>query len=126
MTEPRTVELVIETNFSLVNARRSMHWGQRAAEDARLRNEATILALRARPRPPLRTPVRISAKMAQSKGITPDADAIAGAVKPIVDGLVDGGLIADDTRDYVAAIEYLAADRGPQRNITITITEANP
>lgn len=38
----------------------------------------------------------------------PDVDAIAPAVKPVIDGLVDAGVIADDNHLHVHSVTYLA------------------
>ena len=43
-----------------------------------------------------------------SRRSMPDADAIAPSVKPVIDGLVDAGVIPDDSPAYVHQVTYRA------------------
>lgn len=58
------------------------------------------------------------------KGVLPDADAIAPMMKAILDGLVDAGIIRDDTGREVPLIGYFAPVRNralEERQLRITV-----
>lgn len=66
--------------------------------------------------------VEIVAEPWQAKGILADTAACNPAVKAAIDGLVDAGVIPDDTSAYVASITFLPTRRGRDA-LTLTINE---
>ncbi len=69
-------------------------------------------------------PVTIEALMTVQRGVLPDCDAIAGAVKPVIDGIVDAGVILDDSPNHVRSITYHAPKRSDARRLVVLIKEA--
>lgn len=100
----------------LANAHRRTHWTQRAAAARTIRTLfanalwlESIDALDA-PRPWDRVEVEFL-YVYHGRGRLPDADAIAPTAKAALDGIVDSGIITDDTPDVVRSITYHAPER---------------
>ena len=68
-------------------------------------------------------PVTIEALMNSQRGVFPDCDAIAAAVKPVIDGIVDAGVILDDSPEHVRSITYHAPRRSDARRLVVLIKE---
>ena len=68
-------------------------------------------------------PVTIEALMTVHRGVLPDCDAIAAAVKPVIDGIVDAGVILDDSPKHVRSITYHAPKRSDARRLVVLIKE---
>jgi len=117
----RSVRLVWDGPFTLVNARTG-HWSKHAAENAKLRrwaektgtDQGVVFG----------GPVTIEALMTVHRGVLPDCDAIAAAVKPVIDGIVDAGLILDDSPEHVRSITYHAPRRSDGRRLVVLIKES--
>ena len=69
-------------------------------------------------------PVTIEALMTVRRGVLPDCDAIAAAVKPVIDGIVDAGVILDDSPKHVRSITYHAPKRSDGRRLVVLVREA--
>lgn len=54
------------------------------------------------------------------KGRLQDTGACNPAVKAAIDGIVDGGLIADDTAEHLIAVAFLAPERAKYDSIKLT------
>ena len=117
----RSLELVWDGPFTLVNAR-SGHWSNHAAENATLRRWAEVTGTDEGV--VFGGPVTIEALMTVHRGVLPDCDAIAAAVKPVIDGIVDAGVILDDSPEHVRSITYLAPQRSDARRLVVLIKEA--
>lgn len=57
--------------------------------------------------------IRVTAYPTQARGPLQDTAACNPAVKAAIDGLVDAGVVADDTGAHVSEIVFLPARRGP-------------
>lgn len=54
----------------------------------------------------------------------PDADAISGgAAKAILDGMVDAGVVPDDSAEYVRWVRYGAPVKGERDAVVVTVEE---
>lgn len=106
---PKPLRVVWDGPVTLANGRLGAHWSAHAAEAAALRGWA---AQQARGADPI-DPCTIEFVLIWPDGRLPDTDAACLAGKHIIDGLVDAGVIADDSPDHVRAVTYHAPDRGP-------------
>ena len=82
-----------------INERRAMHWTVERKAVARWRTYAVNEAKRHAMRPLER--VRISAQVHRPRLGVADGSGDSERLKPLVDGLVDAGVIANDTRRFV-------------------------
>lgn len=108
------------------NASSGRHWGTIARDRRKFRGDAKLLALpfvRARGQPLDR--VRITITIVRHGGRPFDPDAAISLVKPIIDGIVDAGLLRDDGPRYV---EYAPAQQrlGPHKMTIIELVELDP
>jgi len=99
--------------FSLNNQRVGAHWRAHTAENTTLHQFANMSA--SDQGIVFESPVTVEACMTVPKGILPDADSIALAVKYVIDGIVESGAIADDSPQYVRSVTYHAAEKDPDR-----------
>lgn len=74
---------------------------------------------------PLNPPVRIIAHIWKPRAGRYDPNNLADTTKAIVDGLVDAGLLPDDSREYVVGPDHRHGGKGPAR-IVLTIQPATP
>ena len=89
-------------NLPTWNANSRGHWSQRASEVAAWRMVAKQAANRAGI--PALDVVFVELTMTPSDRRRRDPDNLAGALKPILDGLVDAGVIPDDSWQHVAGV----------------------
>ena len=118
----QSLQLVWDGPFTLVNARKG-HWSKHAAENANLRRWAKTTGTDRRV--VFGGPVTIEAHMTVQRGVLPDCDAIAAAVKPVIDGIVDAGVILDDSPEDVRSITYHAPKRSDGRRLVVLVREAS-
>lgn len=71
----------------------SNHWRHIHAERKRWRETVATIARVRRPSSPLE---RAKLTLTRCSSVCPDADGLVSGFKPIVDGLVDGGVLRDD------------------------------
>lgn len=64
--------------------------------------------------------ITITVEPSQARGRLADTAACNPSVKAAIDGIVDAGIIPDDTGDYVRMITFLPVLRGPDQ-LTVTI-----
>lgn len=102
------------------NAERRGNRYQRASLTKEWR-EAFCLLAKSRKIPQMRK-VAITAEPWQARGVLADTAACNPAVKAAIDGLVDAGVIPDDTPEHVARITFLPTRRGRDA-LVITINE---
>jgi len=83
----------------LPNATRRQHWHERSDDAARWRNDARLVALQAlREHPyPQDFPLRKATLEIVAVGVRADPDACVAACKPVLDGIVDAGVMVDDS-----------------------------
>lgn len=105
----RTLRLIYEGPLSTVNARRRMHYQAVGRENRGIREWAGLAARHQWTGGPAET-VTIEFVQTTTTRRMPDPDACQGASKPIIDGLVDAGVIPDDTGTHVESITYHAPE----------------
>lgn len=121
-TDPRTWEVTLDAKPWSVNEQVRWHYRERAKTVLGWRQAFAILARRARvPHLPVahltcQTTVPPGARMY-------DVGNEFYAAKAAVDGLVDAGVLTNDTPRYVRSLTFLAPVRGTRYAMTITITE---
>ena len=65
--------------------------------------------------------IEITVHQTQAKGTLPDTMASAPTVKAAIDGLVDAGVIPDDTGKHLAAVTFLPPVKGDKDTLTLRI-----
>lgn len=88
--------------------RKHGHWAARASLVSEWRTAFRLLAHHG----PAFTWVHVTAEPWQKGGRLQDTGACHPAVKAAIDGIVDAGLLPDDSPEYVRMITYLAPQRG--------------
>lgn len=91
-----------------INAERSMHWSQRSALVDEWR---TYFGWAAKAR---HLPSLTSARIHVRTGVGQDTGNCLPAVKAAVDGLVDAGVLPDDTPEHVQELRFLAPEKVPR------------
>jgi len=101
------------------NAERSGNrWGR--AEHTKEWRQAFALLARQNKVPPMLW-IRVIAQPSQKRGRLQDTAACNPSVKAAIDGLVDAGVIPDDSGAYVRQVSFLPPDRGNDA-LTLIIT----
>ena len=88
------------------------HWSARAKATESVRSNAHWRAkevMAGRPGFPIRERVEVDIGMRVADRRRRDPDNTSGPGKPILDGLVDAGLLADDSAEQVASVRYTYA-----------------
>jgi crossover junction endodeoxyribonuclease RusA len=99
--------LVIPMRPTLTNAVHNMHFRKASAERKKWRGMGLALAEQAKV--PACTAIEVTCWGVYPGGRLPDPDAVAPSLKGVLDGLVDAGVVPDDTGEWVKAITYLPA-----------------
>lgn len=106
------------------NANSRGHWAQRAGMVAAWRNAAWACAVGSGI--PQLERVEVELVMVPSDRRRRDPDNLSGALKPILDGLVDAGVIPDDSAKHVAKVALRMAEPDPSLDAhlwTVYVTE---
>lgn len=119
MTPPLT--LTHRARVVSLNAERSAHWRQHRQTTAAWRQAFQLLAQAAH-HPTFDRPVLITAQPYQQRNRLQDAGSCLPSLKAAVDGIVDAGVLPDDSPAYVAGLMILAPMRGPD-GLTVTVEE---
>ncbi|MEZ5165678.1 MAG: hypothetical protein R2695_04005 [Acidimicrobiales bacterium] len=119
---PKTLRLAWDGPFSLVNAR-SGHWWANHAEDQMLRQWAAMAGTDEGIH--FTGPVQVEAMMTIARGVLPDCGAISLAVKHVIDGLVDAGVLPDDNSTHVISETYHAPERTGRRSLIVLVKDAD-
>lgn len=88
---------ISDTEWLTANGR--YHWADKAKRTKALRSKTAILA-RQRLQP-ITGPVHITAFVAYPRGGRVDVHNAMASVKPCIDGLVDAGILVDDSTKYL-------------------------
>lgn len=100
------------------------HWTERAETVAAWRLVAKNEANRLLPKRLGR--VAITLTMTPADRRRRDPDGIVGALKPIIDGLVDAGVLADDSWRHVASVTCRIDDPDPALTVHRWVLEIDP
>ena len=115
----RSVTLTIPAPADWINTNRRYHHMAKAKLTKAWR---LATSLQARDTPPMRTPVHITATIWKPRTGRYDPNNLADTTKACVDGLVDAGLIPDDSYKEVIGPDHRHGGKGPAK-LTLTITE---
>ena len=116
------LRLVYDGPFSLTNQRAGHHWRIHNKERADLRAWAAYETCRAGTA--FDVPVVVEALMTTPHHQLADCDAIAPAVKHVIDGMVDGGAIPNDSPKWVRAVTYRAPEKTDTRTLIVLMRPA--
>lgn len=108
---------VFQRPWTTNGERRGNRW-DRASQTAEWRSLFGWLA-RSRPLPQLTQVACIVALTL--KGRLQDTAACNPAVKAAIDGLVDGGLLVDDTPEHLLSVTFMSPERGDNDRITLVL-----
>ena len=117
-----TYELTIAGQLWTVNAERNRHWAWRSTRAKQWRTDAFYTARAARI-PPMDA-CTIVVRVEQAKGRLADPEAHSPPFKACLDGIVDAGVLPDDTGEYVREVTFCAPTRSADKidKLVITIT----
>lgn len=104
-----------------VNEERRWHWRQRADAQRQVREAAALLAAKVGAQ---LTPVTIEVTPLLPRGRRQDAGNCVTVAKPAIDGLVDAGVIPDDSGRYLSAVTFRApepCERAADEGLRLTI-----
>ncbi len=105
----------------LLNATRNKHWAVRAKFTDEWRKAGAILAAEAR-LPKCVPAIGITVRHHVSgKGKLPDPGSSVECVKAFIDGIVDYGLIEDDTGEHMRHLCFLAPERAKFHGLSFDI-----
>jgi hypothetical protein len=121
----RQFELVHEARPKPMNEYRTLHFRVRADYDKEWRQAFWALAKRARV-PAMPAGIIVSVVQTCRRGTPlPDPLAEAPTVKAAIDGIVDAGVIPDDTGEYVRSIAFVPAVHSDRDRLVLLIEEAD-
>lgn len=124
MTEPREWVLVHADRPLPMNKYRTLHHHDRAEYDASWRGVFKILALRAKV-PRGLAAIEVEVHQACRRPPLPDPGASYPTVKAALDGIVDAGVIVDDTGERVRLLAFLPPVRGPVDRLLLVVREVS-
>jgi hypothetical protein len=119
--EPRTWTVTIPTIVEFINLNQRHHWAEKARLTRAWRNAAKLFAERA-DLPKGLERVHITAHIIKTTSRQYDVHNLLPTLKAAVDGLVDYGLIPDDSNEYLVGPDLRQGGKGTP-GIIITITE---
>lgn len=123
MTAAREWTLTVRDRPRSLNAERTAHWTLHSVQTANERRAWFVEARNAKV-PPLAA-VTITAQPNYAEG-QQDTGNCYPTIKAAIDGLVDAGIIADDTGEYVHSITMLAPGSTKIDALTLLIKEVLP
>lgn len=117
---PRTWTVELPPGLPLLNANRRVHWRKRAELTKTIREAAYLLA---QGNVPALQRARIVVEYRPPDRRRRDAGNLAPSAKAAVDGLVDAGVLPDDSDDYLIGPDMRRGDVTPQGQLILHITE---
>lgn len=118
---PRSWDLLHLDRPMPMNAYRRLSPFERARYDREWRAAFAILARAARI--PLLPAVIVTVAQTCRHHSLPDVGASYPTAKAAIDGLVDGGVIADDTPEHVRALVFVAPERSDRDRFVLIVEE---
>lgn len=106
----RTISLAFDGRPPLLNAERSRHWRDHRATTAAWRSEAALRYAGYAHEGQL-AQVKVDVWQVVTKGALPDTGACFPAVKAIIDGAVDAGLLPHDGPEVVRHLAFWSPTR---------------
>lgn len=116
--------LIVPQRPTLTNQAHNWHYRKVSADRKKWRAMGHALAELANV--PACGSIEVTCWGAYPGGRLPDPDACAPSLKGVLDGIVDAGVIPDDTGEYVKAITYLPAvkEKGIDAALHVLIEDA--
>lgn len=117
--DPAPLTITIPAPCQYINSNQRLH---RMAQAKLTKTWRQASAIAARDIGPLTPPVHITAHIWKPRAGRYDPNNLAPTTKAIVDGLVDAGLLADDSVEYVIGPDHRHGGKGPAA-VIITISQ---
>lgn len=118
----RTWTLTVTSALPMLNLNQRMHWAKKAQLTKHWRT-LTLTCAMAADLPRNLDRVHITAHVIKPTNRQYDAHNLAPTVKAAIDGLVDYGLIPDDTNKYLVGPDLRQGGVGPAAAIVLEITD---
>ena len=123
-TGPRSWTLEWQQRPTPMNKYRTLHYRERAAYDREWRAIFARLAMVARV--PHLEAVNITVALTCAHHSLPDVGAAYPTAKAAIDGLVDAGVLTDDTPNIVRFLGFAAPERSDTDRLVLVIEEGEP
>lgn len=120
MAEGRTVTISIPGRPALLNAERSNHWREHRERTRAVRLEAGLRL--AREGRKVMAMVKVDVWSTYASRQLADTAACLPAVKAVIDGAVDAGLLTNDTPDIVRHVAFWAPQHNPVTGDLLIVT----
>lgn len=123
----RTLELTIPAPCDWINANQRLHWAEKARRTKAWRTAAHYIAGAVPRRQRIfTTPVHIVCTVHKTRNGRFDVSNLAPTSKALVDGLVDAGVIPDDSNQWVTGPDMRAGEKRTTPAVHVLITEIQP
>lgn len=106
-----------------MNAHRTLHHHARARVDKSWRDEVAYLAIAARPRARFARAAITVEQTCRAGTTLPDVGACYPAAKAAIDGLVDAGVIPNDTPEHLVSLTFTAPAHGERDSLVLIVEE---
>jgi crossover junction endodeoxyribonuclease RusA len=123
VTAVRRFELEWDVRPITMNDYRTLHFHPRARHDREWRSAFALLARRARAPKGLDRIIVTAAPFCRRGTTLPDVGACFPGVKAAIDGLVDAGVIPDDTPAHLSAVTFIAPVHAERDSLVLYIEE---
>lgn len=119
-----TLELTIPAPCDWINANHRTHWAEKARRTKAWRAAAYYAAAQVPRRQRTFTkPVRITCTAHKTRGGRFDVANLYGTFKAAIDGLVDAGVVPDDSNEWVIGPDMRAGEKRDVACVVVTVTE---
>lgn len=122
----RVVVLAYEQTPLLVNRVYRTPFYRRAEHDKEWREHFGALAEYEQVQPMGQAMIEVRHLKGPGRGKLPDVGSCYPSVKAAVDGLVDAGVLPDDTPAYLTALVFHAPERGDADRVELSVHELAP
>jgi Holliday junction resolvase RusA-like endonuclease len=124
-----TISVVVPGIPPSPNQTRREHWARRAAEAKRWKRDTYLAAVSARNALLTRYPgvilplteARVRCVIVTKSAVRRDPDNAIASMKPLIDGVVQAGILADDSFSVITDLS-VAVERGPDQLVRIEVS----
>ena len=119
------LELTIPAPCDWINSNHRLHWAEKARRTSAWRAAAYAAAAQVpRRQRAFTTPVHIVCTVHKTRGGRFDVANLSPTSKACIDGLVDAGVIPDDSNDWLIGPDMRAGDKVEQACVVVTVKVA--
>ena len=116
-----TLTLTIPALCDWINANDRLHWAEKARLTRIWRHAAHGAVLRQHKGARFDVPVRITVTIHKTRAGRYDVSNLSPTSKAIVDGLVDAGVIPDDSNEYVVGPDMRAGEKRAEACVVVEV-----